>query len=109
MSNRYLGGFLSATLNPLLQCSAPTIGTATAGYSQASVTFTAPSSGTPTSYTVLSSGGQTATGASSPITVTGLTNGVAYTFVVFANNAYGPSAASAASNSATPVANITVT
>lgn len=107
MSNRWLGGFISASNNPLLQLGAPTIGTATAGDAQASVTFTAPATGTPTSYTVLSSGGQTASGSSSPITVTGLTNGTAYTFTVFANNAYGPSAASAASNSVTPVAPIT--
>ena len=50
MSNRYLGGFISASNNPLLQLGAPTIGTATAGNAQASVTFTAPATGTPTSY-----------------------------------------------------------
>lgn len=106
MSMRYLGGFISATNNPLLQCSAPTIGSASAGNGQATVAFTAPDSGTPTSYTVVSSGGQSASGSASPITVTGLTNGTAYTFTVFANNAYGPSAASAASNSVTPTANV---
>jgi hypothetical protein len=42
------------------------------------------------------------TGASSPITVSGLTGGTAYTFKVFATNAYGPSPLSAASNSVTP-------
>ena len=87
MSNRYLGGFISASNNPLLQCSAPTIGTATAGDGQVSVAFTTPSSGTPTSYTVLSSGGQIGSGTSSPIVVTGLTNGTFYTFTVVANNA----------------------
>ncbi len=84
---------------------APTIGTATAGNAQASVTFTAPAStGGPaiTSYTVTSSpGGITASGASSPIVVTGLTNGTAYTFTVKATTfTTGPS--SAASNSVTP-------
>lgn len=87
---------------------APTIGTATAGNAQASVTFTAPGSngGSPiTGYRVTSNpGGITATGAGSPIVVTGLTNGQAYTFTVQAQNAIGFSAASAASNSVTPAA-----
>lgn len=86
---------------------APTIGTATAGDKQATVTFTPPAydGGSPIiSYTVTSSpGGITASGASSPITVTGLTNGTAYTFTVAATNAVGTGASSAASNSVTPV------
>ena len=57
------------------------------------VTFTAPASngGRPiTRYTVnASSGGITATGAGTSITVTGLTNGTAYTFTVRATNAAG--------------------
>lgn len=85
---------------------APTIGTATAGNAQATVTFTAPGSdgGSPiTNYRVTSSpGGITATGAASPITITGLTNGVAYTFTVAATNAIGFGPESAASNSVTP-------
>lgn len=87
---------------------APTIGTATAGNAQATVTFTAPgSSGSSpiTGYRVTSSpGGITATGASSPITVTGLTNGVAYTFTVAAQNAVGYGPESSASASVTPTA-----
>ncbi len=86
---------------------APVIGTATAGNTQATVAFTAPSStgGSPiTSYTVTSSpGGITASGTTSPITVIGLINGTAYTFTVKATNAdllTGPS--SNASNSVTP-------
>ncbi len=59
---------------------APTIGTATSGNASASVTFTAPNfnnGAVITGYTVTSSpGGITASGASSPITVTGLTNGL---------------------------------
>jgi hypothetical protein len=51
----------------------------------------------------------TGTGASSPITVTGLTNGTAYTFTVRATNSAGPGAASAASNSVTPAAPQTIT
>lgn len=90
---------------------APTIGTATAGDTTASVTFTAPVSNggsAITGYTVTSSpGGLTGTGASSPITVTGLTNGTAYTFTVTATNAIGTGAASSASNSVTPAASAT--
>jgi hypothetical protein len=85
---------------------APTIGTATAGNASAVITFTAPASNggnAITGYTVTSSpGGITASGASSPITVTGLTNDVSYTFTVKATNSQGDSVASSASNSATP-------
>jgi len=70
------------------------------------VTFTAPVSNggsVITGYTVTSSPGSfTGTGASSPITVTGLTNGTAYTFTVIATNANGNSVASSASNSVRP-------
>ena len=85
---------------------APTIGTATAGDATVSVTFTAPANiGYPTSltYTVTSSpGGFTGTGASSPITVSGLNNFTSYTFTVTATNASGTGPASSASNSVTP-------
>jgi trimeric autotransporter adhesin len=90
---------------------APTIGTATAGNAQASVSFTAPATdgGSPiTSYTVTSSpGSKTGSGTASPITVTGLTNGTAYSFTVTATNAVGTSSASRASNSVTPVSPLT--
>lgn len=87
---------------------APTIGTATGGNGLASVAFTAPAfTGVPagvTGYTVTSSpGGLTGTGASSPISVTGLTNGTAYTFTVTATGLSGVGSPSAASNSVTPV------
>src|SRR5664280_2356244 len=85
---------------------APTIGTATKGNAQATITFTAPASNggsAITGYTVTSTpGGFFATGPASPLTVTGLTNGIAYTFTVIATNANGNSPASAASNSVTP-------
>jgi len=85
---------------------APTIGTATAGIAQATVTFTPPAynGGSPiTGYTVTSSpGGIIATGTTSPIVITGLTNNTAYTFTVKATNAFDTSVASAASNSVTP-------
>jgi uncharacterized protein (TIGR03437 family) len=92
---------------------APAIGVATAGNAQATIAFTAPASNggsTITSYTVTSSpGGLTGTGASSPVTVTGLTNGTAYTFTVTATNTAGTGTASAASNSVTPAASQTIT
>jgi len=87
---------------------APTSVSATAGNAQATVTFTAPTdAGYPTTltYTVTSSpGGITATGASSPITVTGLTNYTSYTFTVTATNATGTGPASSASSAVTPTA-----
>ncbi len=85
----------------------PTIGTATAGGNNcASVTFTAPAcAGVPapiTGYTATSTPGcVTASGAASPLTVTGLTTGTSYTFKVKAQNATGFGACSAASNSIT--------
>ena len=110
MSRRYQSAILTASYNGLQVPNAPTIGTATAGAGSASVTFTAPSNvggSAITSYTVISSPGSiTGTGASSPITVSGLTNGTAYTFTVVATNAYGSGPASAASNSVTPQANV---
>lgn len=103
---RYQAGIVLPGYNALKVPNAPTIGTATAGGGSASVTFTAPADvggGAITGYSVVSTpGGFIGTGASSPITVSGLTIGTAYTFKVFATNAYGPSPLSAASNSATP-------
>lgn len=101
-------GFISATYQPLQVANAPTIGTASGGDTQASVAFTAPSNvggSAITAYYAVSNPGQfTATAASSPITVTGLSNGTAYTFSVWALNSYGPSPFSSASNSVTPAA-----
>ncbi|MCK9328237.1 MAG: fibronectin type III domain-containing protein, partial [Bacteroidales bacterium] len=95
------------TVNPSVP-GAPTSVTATAGDTQASVSFTAPASNGGAAiigYTVTSSPvGFTATGASSPITINGLTNGQAYTFTVTATNSVGTGAASTASNSVTPLA-----
>jgi hypothetical protein len=97
---------------PVTVPNAPTIGTATAGNAQASVTFTAPTSdggSAITGYTAscTSSNGGTAgsiIGASSPLTVVGLTNAKDYTCSVLATNSVGDSTASATSNAVTPMA-----
>ena len=103
-------GFISAFYDPLKNPDAPTIGTATKGDTSASITFTAPANtggGAITGYTVVSTPGSViGTGASSPVTVSGLTNGTAYTFAVWALNTYGPGPFSAASGSVTPAAAI---
>lgn len=109
MSLRYSTGFVSATYNPLLNPNAPTIGTATAGVGQISITFTAPAivgGSAITGYIATArrtSDGTTvsATGASSPIVITGLA-AADFTVRVAAVNLSGPSAFSAASNTATP-------
>lgn len=85
----------------------PTIGAASAGNTQASVTFSAPGStggASITSYIVTANpSGATGSGASSPIVVTGLTNGTAYTFTVTATNSAGTGSVSAPTNSVTPM------
>jgi hypothetical protein len=90
---------------------APTSVSATAGDASATVSFTAPTfTGVPpgiTGYLATSSpGGITATGASSPLTVTGLSNGTAYTFGVQATNGvqFGPAGTSGSVTPALPIA-----
>ena len=95
---------------------APTIGTATnVGTGRAfnngalTITFTAPTTGNTvgiTSYTASAycpthSTTHTATGASSPLTITGFGSNISTTVTVTATNDYGTSPASAASNSVT--------
>ncbi|GGQ30292.1 hypothetical protein GCM10009411_32370 [Shewanella litoralis] len=98
------GNITGVTSYPIIFTpSAPTTVVATSGTSQANVTFAAPSfngGGSITSYTVTSNpGGLTATDSASPITISGLTNGLPYTFTVTATNIMGTSAASTVSNS----------
>ena len=79
---------------------------ATAGDSEAAVSWTAPSGGaTPVTYTVTSTPDSRTCTALAPITtcnVNGLTNNTYYTFGVVANNAAGSGPVSSDSNSVTP-------
>ncbi|MEA4926958.1 MAG: tandem-95 repeat protein [Syntrophomonadaceae bacterium] len=84
----------------------PTNVTASAGDGQVTVTFIPPADdggSAITRYIVTSEpGGIMAEGGTSPITVTGLINGTAYTFKVKAVNGVGTGIESAASNAVTP-------
>src|SRR5207253_2800652 len=92
---------------------APTAVSATAGNAQATISWTAPASDGGSAITsnteARRAGGASATVAGTSTTLTGLTNGTAYTFRVVATTAVGNSAPSLASNSVTPVAPIVLT
>jgi streptogramin lyase len=99
----------SAPVTPAGPPGAPTGVTAVPANAQVAVSWAAPASNNGaaiTTYTVTSSpGGKTCTWASGPLTctVTGLTNGQAYTFSVTASNSAGTGPASVASSVVTPV------
>lgn len=103
-------GFIRPGFDPLKNPDAPTGVAATGGDASASVEFTPPAnvggSAISAYYAVSNPGQITASAASSPVSVTGLTNGTSYTFTVWALNTYGPSPYSAASGSVTPAATI---
>jgi len=102
----------SLTINKTVP-DAPTNVTATGGDGNATVSFIPPASNGGTAifgYTVTSTPNEiVASGMASPIAVTGLNNGVAYTFTVTATNSQGAGAISAPSNSITPLATTTTT
>ncbi|WP_107111577.1 Ig-like domain-containing protein [Shewanella algae] len=101
----------SFTVNAVVP-GAPTSVNAIASDASATVSFSAPAStggAAISSYTVTSTpGGLTASGAGSPLTVSGLSNGTDYSFTVSANNTAGTGPTSSPSNTVTPKANQTI-
>ncbi|MFF2480014.1 S-layer homology domain-containing protein, partial [Paenibacillus sp. NPDC058071] len=97
-----------ASAIPATVPAAPTGITVIAGNGEATISFTAPAGNggsAVTGYEVTSTPGNiTVEGVGSPIKVTGLTNGISYTFVVRAINNAGKSESSALSNAVTPIA-----
>jgi hypothetical protein len=85
----------------------PTSVSASAGNAQATVSFTLPAydgKGVATYVATSSPSSITGSGGTSPITITGLSNGTSYTFTVTTISGYGVSAVSSASSAVTPVA-----
>ena len=107
----------SSTIIPVTVPGAPTGLSGVSGNTQAVISFAAPTSNggaTITSYTITAtpvSGGSavTASGSTTPITVTGLTNGTSYTFSATATNSVGTSSSSSASSAVTPILPVAIT
>lgn len=98
----------SASITPATAPNAVTMGTATAGNTTASVTFTAPTDNGGSPITAIKAGtshfppGIIGSSLTSPITINGLTNGTPYRFLAWATNAIGDGTDSALSNQVTP-------
>lgn len=99
---------VSSAVVPATVPGAPTGVSGVGGAGQVTVSWSAPvvnGGVTVSGYTVTSSGGQTCSWSSGPLScvVTGLGNGVAYTFTVTASNSAGTGVASSASSAVTPL------
>ncbi|TFB75478.1 hypothetical protein E3O06_05130 [Cryobacterium glaciale] len=108
------GGPITPSPLPTTAPGAPTIGTATAGNTSATVNWTRPA-GVVDSFTVTASTGGVVvrtiplvSGTAGSAVISGLANGTPYTFTVTAVNIIGPSLPSAASNTVTPAVPVTV-
>ena len=104
----------STTGTPRTAPGAPTIGMITAGNGQLSVAFTAPASDggsaiTDYKWSVDGTNYTLRTGTASPIVITGLSNGTAYTVHIRAVNAAGDGTVATAGTTATPITTPTVT
>lgn len=99
-------------LIPVVKPTAPTVIVALPGDGQATVQFTSPSNASSVNiigYTVTSTPGNiTASGIKSPITITGLTNGVSYQFKVVAVNSGGIGDESVLSNTIVPISSAVI-
>ncbi|MDQ6418454.1 S-layer homology domain-containing protein [Paenibacillus sp. LHD-117] len=104
--NVYVADNKNHRIQKLSMPGSPTGVMAAAGNGQATISFTAPVSdggSAITGYTVTASPGDiTESGTTSPITITGLTNGTVYTFTVVATNGLGNSSVPSSSVSVTP-------
>jgi M6 family metalloprotease-like protein len=106
--NNFSTSSMSMTFNagvPATAPGAPTIVSVAAGNTMASIAFAPPVSNggsAITGYTVTPNSGLPVSGDTVPIVVTGLTNGISYTFIIKATNAVGTGPASAVSAAVTP-------
>ena len=111
--NIYIDDVLFSTLSSTVGAvpGAPAMGAASAGNAQGTVSFTAPADAGSSPidlYRVTCNATATATGSGSPITVSGLVNGMSYTCTVAAHNSVGWGGESGSSASFTPKASQTI-